>query len=267
MSSKGTSALRMALRCQQRCCSTAGRRIRRVRVQTTTAAARASSTQSRRFESSSSSDREALLFAAAAAAGLAIVSGAVETHDPQNTVVRDNDSNDVALGELLKTAATSVSQRQQPTVVNCDPRRPTQQRRGSGGNGGGLGGAGTKQEPRNVMLHRMRSMRGRGLNEKYKVDWKQVLGEGAYGSVHPARLAATGEKVRKMIIRFRLSFSFFVCLLSSILLAKMAFLFVSQLSAPISSFCALLTIEQSRRALYFCSITWLQTETKMHRLH
>lgn len=50
-------------------------------------------------------------------------------------------------------------------------------------------------EPRNVMIHRMRSKRGRGLNEKYNVDWETVLGEGAYGSVHPARLAATGEKV------------------------------------------------------------------------
>jgi hypothetical protein len=51
-------------------------------------------------------------------------------------------------------------------------------------------------QPQNVMLHRMRSVRGRGLHEKYKVDWQTVMGEGAYGSVHPARLAATGEKVR-----------------------------------------------------------------------
>jgi hypothetical protein len=50
-------------------------------------------------------------------------------------------------------------------------------------------------EPKNVMLHRMRSAAGRGLNDKYKVDWKTVLGEGAYGSVHPARLACTREKV------------------------------------------------------------------------
>ncbi|KAG7364185.1 Ser/Thr-protein kinase [Nitzschia inconspicua] len=47
----------------------------------------------------------------------------------------------------------------------------------------------------NVMLTRMRSVSGRGLNEKYKVDWNTVLGEGAFGSVHPARLALTGEKV------------------------------------------------------------------------
>lgn len=48
---------------------------------------------------------------------------------------------------------------------------------------------------RNVMLHRKRSKAGRDLHSKYKVDWKTVLGEGAYGSVYPARLAATGEKV------------------------------------------------------------------------
>ena len=47
----------------------------------------------------------------------------------------------------------------------------------------------------NVMLTRMKSVSGRGLNEKYKVDWNTVLGEGAFGSVHPARLALTGEKV------------------------------------------------------------------------
>jgi len=50
-------------------------------------------------------------------------------------------------------------------------------------------------QPKNVMLHRKRSLRGRSLNEKYNVNWHTVLGEGAYGSVHPARLAATGEKV------------------------------------------------------------------------
>ena len=50
-------------------------------------------------------------------------------------------------------------------------------------------------QPRNVMLHRMRSLKGRGLNDKYNVDWKTVMGEGAYGSVHPARVALTGEKV------------------------------------------------------------------------
>lgn len=41
----------------------------------------------------------------------------------------------------------------------------------------------------------MRSLKGRSLNAKYNVDWQTVLGEGAYGSVHPARLRATGEKL------------------------------------------------------------------------
>jgi Protein kinase domain len=53
----------------------------------------------------------------------------------------------------------------------------------------------SSSKPRNVMLHRLRSVRGRNLTDKYLVDWNTVLGEGAYGSVHPARLRATGEKV------------------------------------------------------------------------
>ena len=53
-----------------------------------------------------------------------------------------------------------------------------------------------KGSARNVTAHRMRSIRARNLDDKYNVDWKTVLGEGAYGSVHPARVASTGEKVR-----------------------------------------------------------------------
>jgi serine/threonine protein kinase len=53
----------------------------------------------------------------------------------------------------------------------------------------------TTSSPRNVMLHHMRSIKGRSLDRKYMVDWNTVLGEGAYGSVHPARRRATGEKV------------------------------------------------------------------------
>ena len=53
----------------------------------------------------------------------------------------------------------------------------------------------TTPQPRNVMLHRMRSIRARNLEDKYNVEWTNLLGEGAYGSVHPARLKATGEKV------------------------------------------------------------------------
>jgi len=67
-------------------------------------------------------------------------------------------------------------------------------------------------EPRNVMISRMRSVAGRGLHEKYKVDWNTVLGEGAYGSVHPARLALTGEKValKKIAKRYTNSSDFFM---------------------------------------------------------
>lgn len=64
-------------------------------------------------------------------------------------------------------------------VTACEPRRTNS----------------ITTQPRNVMLHRMRSVKGRGLNDKYKVEWDTVLGEGAYGYVHPARLAVTGEKV------------------------------------------------------------------------
>lgn len=67
-------------------------------------------------------------------------------------------------------------------------------------------------QPRNVMISRMRSVAGRGLHEKYKVDWNTVLGEGAYGSVHPARLALTGEKValKKISKRYTNSSAFFL---------------------------------------------------------
>ena len=51
-------------------------------------------------------------------------------------------------------------------------------------------------EAKNVMLQRMRSAEGRGMNDKYAVEWDTVIGEGAYGSVHPARLRVTGENVR-----------------------------------------------------------------------
>lgn len=56
----------------------------------------------------------------------------------------------------------------------------------------------TPSKPRNAMITSRKSLRGRGLYDKYKVDWDTVLGEGAYGTVHPARLAATGEKVNCM---------------------------------------------------------------------
>jgi len=69
-----------------------------------------------------------------------------------------------------------------------------------------------KSEPRrNVMLHRMRSVRARHLDDKYNVYWKNVLGEGAYGSVHPARLAATGQKVSQFkVMMLLLMLIFFI---------------------------------------------------------
>ena len=52
------------------------------------------------------------------------------------------------------------------------------------------------KQAQNVMIHSRRSLRARTLDDKYNIDWDTVIGEGAYGSVHPGRLAATGEKVR-----------------------------------------------------------------------
>ena len=49
---------------------------------------------------------------------------------------------------------------------------------------------------RKSKLNRTDSLRGGiSLEDKYNIEWDIILGEGAYGSVHPARLAATGEKV------------------------------------------------------------------------
>ena len=48
------------------------------------------------------------------------------------------------------------------------------------------------------------------MNKKYNIDWSNVLGEGAYGKVHLARVAATGEKValKKISKRFTNSSAF-----------------------------------------------------------
>ena len=54
------------------------------------------------------------------------------------------------------------------------------------------------KQAQNVMIHSRRSLRARTLDDKYNIDWETVIGEGAYGSVHPGRLAATGEKVRSL---------------------------------------------------------------------
>lgn len=52
-------------------------------------------------------------------------------------------------------------------------------------------------KPRNVMLHRLRSIKARSLQDKYDINWDVVLGEGAYGAVYPGKLRSTGEKVNK----------------------------------------------------------------------
>jgi len=59
-------------------------------------------------------------------------------------------------------------------------------------------------------LRRMRSLPAKSLSDRYNVDWTTKLGEGAYGSVHPARLAITGEKValKKMSKRYTNKSSF-----------------------------------------------------------
>ncbi len=54
-----------------------------------------------------------------------------------------------------------------------------------------------KDKPRNVMLHRLRSIKARSLQDKYDINWDVVLGEGAYGAVYPGKLRSTGEKVSK----------------------------------------------------------------------
>jgi len=97
----------------------------------------------------------------------AVVAGSVAT-----AYINSEDSNDISTRiEQPPTLTHFLSTR----IAKAEPRRP--------------------KAARNVMLHRKRSKAGRDLHSKYKVDWKTVLGEGAYGSVHPARLASTGEKV------------------------------------------------------------------------
>ena len=111
------------------------------------------------------------VLAAATAAGTTHAVSKTETSVPSATPSSFVPSN-ILDGTTTSTAAAATT-----TSTACEPRN-------------------RHSQPKNVMLHRMRSVRARGLNDKYKVDWKTVLGEGAYGSVHPARLAATGEKVR-----------------------------------------------------------------------
>lgn len=90
-----------------------------------------------------------------------------------------DDATTAAAALLLASAAAAavMAQQQQPST-QTEPRRIS------------------SLPHRTSNLSRFRSVTDRGMNSKYHVDWKVVLGEGAYGSVHPARLAATGEKVR-----------------------------------------------------------------------
>eukprot|EP00594_Rhizosolenia_setigera_P005476 CAMPEP_0178949188 /NCGR_PEP_ID=MMETSP0789-20121207/5897_1 /TAXON_ID=3005 /ORGANISM="Rhizosolenia setigera, Strain CCMP 1694" /LENGTH=852 /DNA_ID=CAMNT_0020629653 /DNA_START=178 /DNA_END=2736 /DNA_ORIENTATION=- len=87
--------------------------------------------------------------------------------NPPSIISRFNADNKIS---TLTTTTTSCDGGIMPSKRNTGPRR-------------------------NVMLHRKRSVRARHLDDKYIVDWSTVMGEGAYGSVHPARLRQTGQKV------------------------------------------------------------------------
>jgi hypothetical protein len=119
-----------------------------------------------------------------------------KTHDGNEIVAElssiSSSSSSSSLPPLLSSLAFGFGSSSSLIVkTEAEPRRPM--------GAPSLASASRLQQPRNVMINRMRSVAGRGLNEKYKVDWNTVLGEGAYGSVHPARLALTGEKVRESV--------------------------------------------------------------------
>jgi Protein kinase domain len=125
--------------------------------------------------------------AAATTAGAAIVG--IQSLD------RDNDWSTNPVTHCA-AAATSAA----PTVTApyfLSKRNATATSSSSESRGGPvpIGGAEDARFPGVKLLHRMQSVTSRGLNEKYHVDWDTVLGEGSYGSVHPGRLAATGEKI------------------------------------------------------------------------
>ena len=52
-----------------------------------------------------------------------------------------------------------------------------------------------KPQTKNVMIRTFRSRANRSLEEKYVVDWRSALGEGAFGQVFLARNKATSEEV------------------------------------------------------------------------
>lgn len=155
----------------------------------TTIAAQAGNNANHRHGSSQYNNNNYCKMAAAAAMGLAALGGAGALADVTN-------NNDLSSLSSTKTqceeaqsqsesAATQSPQQQQvqATSMAMSMLHPA------------ASSSSTSDAPRNVMLKSMRSLRGRPLSAKYNVDWLTVLGEGAYGSVHPARHAKTGEKV------------------------------------------------------------------------
>ena len=123
-----------------------------------------------------------------------------------------------------------------------------------------------QNQPRNVMpLHRMTSTAGRGLKDKYKVDWKTVLGEGAYGSVHPARVAKTGEKVRKISIIENPFLSDYASrtYIILILIANIAYIYILSRSPSrrLQNDTQIRQISRPRPMLFFESLTMEDTQT------
>jgi hypothetical protein len=155
-----------------------------------------------------------LHYAAAALGAFALASGAV-SNSPSPSTTNEEDG-----GTRLESLTLGLSPLFASSAAQCQSATAVMNHGGANGSsgspastsssypisspssdvpavGGVSGGGGARPvKARNVMIHRMRSVRGRELDDKYIVDWKTVLGEGAYGSVHPARLRATGEKVR-----------------------------------------------------------------------
>ena len=160
--SSAATAIRTALRC--------GVRARSIRLRRPRAKALA---VSQSLQSQDDNNNKEQVLECALAAGVLAAAGTYAVSSSSETTPRLPWRRVEVDSALVLDGTTSTST---TTTCYCEPLRP---------------------QPKNVMLHRMRSVRARGLNDKYKVDWKTVLGEGAYGSVHPARLAATGEKVRR----------------------------------------------------------------------
>jgi len=111
--------------------------------------------------------------------------------------------------EAVATSDSSTVLDVQDNQTNIAPTQPSDPSPASDSNTD-LDSKSDSNQPRNVMVHRLRSIRARSLADKYLVDWKTVLGEGAYGSVHPARLCTTGEKValKKISKRYTSTSSF-----------------------------------------------------------